>query len=66
MFLRAGRKGGGAGCEGCLNGKNCIMIIERSLQGKEGTKHRKGTLSYPRKNTKNTNTRDNERVVLCT
>ena len=41
----AGR--GGAGRGGCLNGKHCVMITERSLQGKEGTKHRKGKLSYP-------------------
>ena len=42
-----GRGGRDAGRGDCLNGKHCVIITERSLQGKDGTKHRKGTLSYP-------------------
>ena len=42
-----GERGAGGGERGagrgeCLNGKHCVMITERSLQGKDGTKHRKG------------------------
>ena len=37
-----GRGGRGAGRGECLNGKHCVMITERSLQDKDGTKHRKG------------------------
>ena len=31
-----------AGRGDCLNGNHCVMITERSLQGKDGTQHRKG------------------------
>ena len=32
----------GAGRGDCLNGKHCVVITERSLQGEDGTQHRKG------------------------
>ena len=37
-----GRGGRGAGRGDCLNGKHCVVITERSLQGEDGTQHRKG------------------------